>query len=342
MKVKEIAKLLGLSPATVSLVINNRPGISEATRDRVKRALEEYGFEAPSIDTKAHREPGIIQFVVYRRHGVNPQETPYFSQLFSDLIQAVERQTKARGYRVMVSYLDEAHVEAQVEDLLRMTCDGFLVLGTEMTEDQVRHFEGKPLVLMDNYLECLPCDSVKINNELGVYQAVSYLAERGHRRIGYLHVDANANNFTERYFGFLRAMDRCGLELRKDDIHRFSTANGGEAVYQALRDALAAPEGDLPTAFFADNDIIASYALRVLRERGISVPGDVSLVGFDNAGFAAVLDPPLTTIGVDKEKIGVTAVNAIIDTINARRVDGPLRIEVGTNLVERESVRRLN
>ncbi len=115
----------------------------------------------------------------------------------------------------------------------------------------------------------------------------------------------------ERYYGFLRAMDQYGLQLKPEDICQISTNEGGEAVYEVLKQYFES-HPNRPTAFFADNDIIASYALKVCKHLHIRVPEDLSIIGFDNIGLAELLDPPLTTIDTPKYDLGQSAV-ALLD-----------------------------
>ena len=128
------------------------------------------------------------------------------------------------------------------------------------------------------------------------------------------------------------------LTVKKENIIEIAT-EGGDAVYEELKRQLSQRES-LPTAFFADNDIVAICAMRVLRELNVQIPQDVSIVGFDNMALSEMLDPPLTTIQIPKRKMGMAAVNAIIEKINEDGV-GSLKTEVATSLIVRHSVRKL-
>lgn len=338
-KVKDLAEMLQLSPATVSLVLNNKPGISEATRNRVIQAVKELGCE--DILLPETREKKNLLFLVYRKHGAENASTPYFSQLFSEIIEGVESQSRAKGYNLMISYADKNTMAEEASKINKQDVAGVLVLATEMAEEQIDIFDGQkvPIVMIDNYMEHRAFDCVMINNEQGVFQVVEHLKEMGHKKIGYLHVGSNANNFNERYYGFRRAMDRCGFRLLKENIFLIDT-DGGEAVYRELKRELEERKGNLPTAFFADNDIVAICAMRVFRELGYRMPEDISIVGFDNMTLSEMLDPPLTTIQIPKRKIGISAVNLIAEKIS-EDTGGQVKMEVGTCLIQRKSVKCL-
>lgn len=338
-KAKELAEMLGLSPASVSLVLNHKPGVSEVTRNRVFKAVKELGCqELISDEAKAQQN---ILFLVYRKNGKDNSKSPYFSQIFSDIIEGVESQSKSYGYKLSIAYTDQFSIAEAVEKIKSEQMDGILLLATEMREEQMKLFSDihVPAVIIDNYMESEDIDCVAINNEQGVELAVSYLVSMGHRDIGYLHVDGNANNFIERYYGFMRSVNKHKLTVSRENIIEFSTS-GGEAVYWELKGRLAVLK-KVPTAFFADNDIIAVYAVRVLREMGYRIPEDVSVVGFDNIALTGLMDPPLTTVCTSKHAIGSGAVNALVGKLNGTS-EGVQKIEMKSSLVIRNSVRNLS
>lgn len=337
-KVKDLAELLNLSPSTVSMVLNNRPGISEATRNKVRRALKELGYSQQL--PKEPAENNNILFLVYRKHGITPGATPYFSQLFSEIMEGVESQVKARGFNLMISYIDEKTIMEEVKKINLGNVKGILVLATEMKEEHVAVFSDIkiPILIMDNYMHSKNINCITINNEKGVYEAIMHFKEMGHKQIGYLHITENANNFNERYYGFLKEMDSCGMEIQRENIIEIAT-EGGDYVYRELKHKLSGRD-KLPTAFFADNDIVAMCAIRVFRESGYEIPKDISIIGFDNMNLSEMLDPPLTTIQVPKHEMGVIAANTIIDM--NEEIEGIMKIEVGTKLIVRNSVKNCN
>lgn len=336
-KVKDLAEMLKLSPSTISMVLNNRPGISKTTTDKVLTAIKELGGE----DVSSGNPGENLLFVVYRKHGIASSASPYFSQLFLEIIEGVESQVKARGYNLMISYMDETSIMEEAEKIDKRKLKGVLVLATEMKEEQITIFEGLdiPLLIMDNYLHDKELNYITINNDKGVYEAIKHFYEMGHKSIGYLHIGDNANNFMERYYSFNREMERFHLNVNEENIIDISTEGGGEAVFRELKEKLTHIK-NLPTAFFADNDIVAMYAMRVFKEMGLRLPEDISIIGFDNMNLSEMLDTPLTTIQVQKAKMGVVAANTIIDL--REEIEGFVKIEVGIKLIIRNSVKNLN
>ncbi len=336
LKSREIATALNLSPATVSLVLNNKPGVGEDTRRRVLDYVAEMGYDANALKKPALRNHRSIRFVVYKKHGLVVSDTPFFSAL----IEGIEQEARREGYNLVVSYLNEKENAAEVLRVIQDNpLDGILLLATEMDSGDLKPFLalGCPLVALDSRFPGLAVDSVQIDNHMGAAQAARRLMEAGHTSIGYLHSAVWIRNFEERREGFLSALEQAGVAFDpRWLINLESTLDG------AARDMAAAIEDmqDLPTAFFADNDLIALGAIKALRERGFSIPGDVSVVGFDDMPFCEMLDPPLDTVRVFKQRMGMVAVRRLIDRI-AAQPEETIRVEVATELVRRGSVKEI-
>ena len=290
-KVKDIAKKLNISSSTVSLVLNNKPGISENTRKKVLEAMKELGGEELIAYDKSDKKN--ILFLVYRKYGMSPSVVPYFSQIFSEIIEGVENQVKRRGFNLLISYVDENTYKEDSSKIKSDNVEGVLILATEMEESQLAYFESLeiPIVIIDNYIEERNLKSITINNYQGIYKAIKYLCEMGHKDIGYLHVVKNAPNFEERYFGFFRAMKKFGLEINQKNIVEIS-AVGTDGVYEEILKKLKEKE-NLPRAFYADNDIVAMCGIRALKELGYHVPEDISIIGFDNMTMSEFLEPSI-------------------------------------------------
>jgi len=202
-KVKDIAKHLGISPATVSLALNNKKGVSEETRKKVLDAIKELGYSTGSFIKPALRTHRNIRFIIYKKHGKVVSDTPFFSAL----IEGIEQEARDEGFNLIISYLNE--VENNQQEILNMIkeypTDGVLVLATEMYQQDLIPFKEItiPLVILDRYFEHEMVDSVVISNKEATYEAVKYLHECGHKNIGYLDSSVWIKNFEERKQGFL-------------------------------------------------------------------------------------------------------------------------------------------
>lgn len=333
-RVKDIAEALGISPATVSLVLNNRQGVSDETRQKVLQMVEEMGYSANVLSKPALRNNRNIRFVIYKKHGLVVADTPFFSAL----MEGIEQEARDAGYNILVSYIHEK--EASKMESLRILeenpQDGMLLLATEMQDEDLVPFTrlGVPLVALDNGFSSVKIDAVLIGNENGTYEAVKYLIDQGHTEIGHISSSVRIRNFEQRKNGFNAALSDHGIKLsKKYTVEIDSTLEG---AYKDMCQFLAS-RPVLPTAFFADNDIIALGAIKALRENGYSIPQDVSIIGFDDLPFCEMFEPSLTTVKVYNRSMGQIAVKRLLDKIQ-NRPEEYIKIEVGTSLVVRSSV----
>ncbi len=335
--VKDVARKAGVSPSTVSLVLNNKPGISSSTRQRVFQAMAELGYQdyTPNRGTKNMQRS--IQFILYKKHGHVVADTPFFSSV----LEGVEAQVKKHGFSLLITYINAAHgVREPLQQIMDSACSGIILLATEMTHNDLLPFTrtGIPLVVLDSYFEEITVDSVVINNRQGSFLATRNLYENGHTEIGYLKSKVAINNFYERKDGYKKALKSCKLPYNTEYI--FELGASVETAYTDMKELLSVKR-KLPTAFFADNDVIAVGAMRALREAGVRVPQDVSVVGFDDIPMCEMLDVPLTTIRVPKRHIGMLAVDRLVEII-CNDTDVRVKIEVRTEIVERSSVLNRN
>lgn len=333
---KELAQILHLSEAAVSMALNGKPGVSTATRRKVMDTARELGYDFSRLTEKAPQtQPprGTLYFIIYRKHGAVVADTPFFSHLS----QGIDLGCKRHHYYLNVFYLDEGeNPERQLRELIHFDCKGILLLGTEMLEnDLVPFLKLKlPLVVLDTYFETTEADYVLINNAQGAYLATCHLISQCREQPGYLRSSYPINNFTRRADGFYRAVRRNGMSTANSKVHYLSPSpEGAYADMKALLDA-----GEKPArCYFADNDLIALGAMKALKEKGYRIPKDVALAGFDNMPASAYTEPPLTTVNVPKEYMGEMAVRRLSQLIE----DGegtPVKLEVSTTLIKRKSV----
>ena len=335
---RDVAKAAGVSPATVSLVFRHKPGVGQATRERVFAVAQELGYEYQALE--GDRKTSTILLVIYKRSGQVVGETPFFEQL----IKGVSDETYQSGYhRLSVSYF-YAHesTSEQLGALRSVKCAGIILLATEMLAKDVQQFEhlGVPLVILDNWFPTKPANAVVIDNQQGAWEAVRYLIACGHTRIGHLQSATQIRNFLERDAGWYAAMKSLDTAASMPDRYSVQVGSTSEGAYRDMCAYLdTSPE--LPTAYFADNDIIAAGCIRAMAERGIRVPDDVSVMGFDDAPSAGHIDPPLSTMRVPKAAMGALAVRRLVSLIRGETHGEAVRSCVLPEVVERASVARI-
>ncbi|WP_321972352.1 LacI family DNA-binding transcriptional regulator [Paratractidigestivibacter sp.] len=335
---QDVAKAAGVSPATVSLVFHNKPGIKAQTRSHVLATAMDLGYK-PSAPAQLPAEIRTLTLAIFRQEGSANFESPFFEHLVKGISDEIRR---THGYRLSVSYFyGDSDAEPQLEELRATAPAGIIVLATEMHSRDVDTFTGLglPLVLLDNCYGSKAVDSVVIDNERGAKAAVRYLSTQGHKSIGMLHSSEDLKNFRERREGFLSAIRKLRAKGQVDEPVIVDIGHSIGDSYRRMCEYLdAIPE--VPTAFFASNDHVASYCIRALQEHGLRVPEDVSVIGFDDVEFAASMNPPLTTMRVPQESMGELAVKRLHDLIDGR-TRSIVHLRVQPELVARSSVRRL-
>lgn len=334
LKAKDIAEMLGVSTATVSLVINNKPGVGEQKRQEIIRKIRELGCDYMLQDIPENK--GTIGFVVYKRSGRIIDESPFFTYILEGITNSITNY----GYNLNFIYLNKNMSRQEQEVQLKAAnCMGLIIFGVEMQREDLQVFKdsGLPFSILDNSFQESDVDSVAINNMQGTDKAVSLLYEMGHRSIGYIRSKVRINSFDERYHYYKRVLKGLGLEFHSEfvvDIG-YSESEAREGIKAWLRE-----NREFPTAFFAENDFLACNVMQGMQEVGYRIPEDFSLVGFDDRPIAQMVSPKLTTVNVPKNIFGPAAVELLMDRIKNKR-EQSLKIETGTNIVRRESVKKI-
>lgn len=343
---RELAGEFGISPAAFSLILNAKPGVSDATRSRVIAGLEEMGYghllkkaTAPAAtESRAVAESyAPICFATYKRHGKILNEHPFFMLL----METIEERAREHGYHIVLMTVDHAgDVPRQLEDLKTMQAQGVLLFALEMEPEDIEPFRGMglPLVALDNQFRCIPVNTVSIDNEMGTWQAMDYLVRKGHRKIGYLQSDVPVSSFLERDAGYRAAAAVLGVDFAPVIRIPYTELGSYQEFVAYLKTKPA-----LPSAFVCDDDTIACGALRAFAEAGIQVPEDVSIIGFNDRPSSEITTPPLTTVNVPRASFGAEGVDALVKLIRKREEGTPemrsLKTRIGTHLVYRGSVK---
>lgn len=342
---KEIAAKLKISPATLSMIINNRPGISDATRNRVLQQIDELGLsDMIKYPTPSPTALNNLCFVVMKRHGEILNQHPFFLLL----MESIEKQARLLGFNVLMTTIDyRSSMPSQIDRLNKMDIQGIIFFATEMIDADIVYLEKLryPFVLLDNDFTKFNVNTVAINNPMGTFQAIEHLVELGHRKIGYLQCRTRISSFIEREEGYKEALESFGLAL--DPQYIYSIRYTEEGSYQDFKQLLK-QNIQLPTALVADDDTIVSGVMKALEENGIRVPEDISLVGFNDRPSCKISSPPLTSINVPRHSFGAEAINLLVKLVRrdeqaegTGRFTRSLKLRVGTQLIKRQSTQQV-
>jgi LacI family transcriptional regulator len=308
---KEIARLAGVSASTVSIVLNEKPGVSEDTRNRILDILSQNGHMLVS-KSAGDLKGGLLQFCKLVKHGqvVNERHNTFISDYTDGIIE----EAKIHQLSVGISVYNQAPMHHIAETLRgKLGLSGCIVLATELSEEDIRDFSrlDVPLVFLDAMFDFVPCDFVTMDNTNMTFSMIHHLWELGHKNIGLLYGEG-CSNFDQRKLGFIHSLE--ALNLRVNEKWMVKVGSTNEAVQENMLHWLAT-KPKMPTAFFACNDMIAIGAIAALQSKTFRIPQDISIGGFDDIPVTSFINPKLTTISVPKFEIGRMSVKVLIDKI---------------------------
>ncbi len=334
-RVKDIAAKAKVSPATVSNALNHKPGVSQKVTERIMKIAAEMGYEPPKDKVEPNRR--YIRLVVYKSHGLVVMDT----QFFAELIESIQRECKSENLELMITHLNakDTDLPARAQEIRNEVCEGILLLGTEMSPEELTMFTPctSTMVVLDNLFRHEHVNAVVMNNYDAGFQATNALYRAGHRHIGHITSTVSFSNVRYRRKGYQASLDEKGIVPAPEDIWYVTPTL--EGAYQDMLKLLDSGR-KLPTAFFAGNDIMAVSCMRAMQERGIRIPDDVSIIGMDDMALCLVSNPPLSTIRVLRQEMGIAAVQSLL-FVAAQMKSGVLKTELSVDLVERSSVRQI-
>lgn len=333
--IKDIAKMAGVSVTTVSKVINNYPDISQKTREKVNKIIEQENYHpnaiARSLSTNKSHSIGIF----FTDHFNSGLRHPFFR----DIIYGIERTFFQKGYDLILFANQWGERFSYTEKCKNRNVDGAILMGMPRTDPYLDKLINSniPTVFVDLDLIGKNASYVISDNITGARKAVNYLYEIGHRKIGMIMGHRVTKPAQDRLIGFQNEIDELNLTYNPKWI--VGTEFGENGGYLAMKELLKLE--DRPTAIFCQGDEIAIGAMKAIEEKGYNVPDDFSLIGFDDIEISRYITPGLTTIRQDKLTMGRKAAELLLEIIN-----NPYRtyppIILPTKLIERDSCRPLN
>lgn len=325
---KDIAERAGVTSATVSMVINNKPNISDATRKKVLKIAKELNYYpnviARGLATKKSNSIGVIvpnlasSFVVRVLQGIKStnRDIEYTVQLFDTVGQKENEsqlfQRLARERRI----------------------DGVILISSTVTDEELNIFreESVPSIIVAR--KCENLDSVYVNNEQGAFDATEYLIGKGHRSIACITGYKHGATTEDRLQGYKNALQHHNIGFRSELVFTVEddVMNYGIEVF----DKLVSAEPPVTAVFVPAGDMVAIGIIKEAKRRGVKVPSELAVVGYDDIPAAEVIEPALTTVRQPKLEMGDYAINMIVDKIEGRE-SGIKHKELPTKFIIRES-----
>lgn len=298
MNITAVANRAGVSTATVSRVMNGTANVSPATAERVREAVEALNFY-PDVNARAlgSGRSGLYGLII------SDITNPYFPEL----VKAFEDIAVEHGQDVLIANTDydPKRMETCVVRMLQRKVDGVAIMTSEMEEALIETFAQRqiPTIFMDTKTGVPSASTVSVDYPGGIAQAMEYLFQLGHRDIAFISGPLGLSSAQARAEAFRAALRHHGISVRRgwlqESDHRVE--GGHHAMMRILE------SGDIPTAVLGSNDLTAMGAMGAIHEKGLTIPGDISVVGFDDIELSAYTRPALTTVHVPRRELASTA-----------------------------------
>ncbi|EBI3506236.1 DNA-binding transcriptional regulator CytR [Salmonella enterica subsp. enterica serovar Heidelberg str. 622737-11] len=328
---KDVALKAKVSTATVSRALMNPDKVSQSTRSRVEQAALEVGYFPQSMGRNVKRNESRTILVIV------PDICDPF---FSEIIRGIEVTAAEQGYLVLIG--DCAHQNQKEKTFLNLIItkqiDGMVLLSSRLPFDASVEEQRNlpPMVMSNEFAPELELPTVHIDNLTAAFNAMNYLLDLGHKRIGCIAGPEDMPLCHYRLQGYVQALRRSGIVVDPHYIARgdFTFEAGANALKQLLEQPLP------PTAVFCHSDVMALGALSQAKRQGLKVPDDLSIIGFDNIALAEFCDPPLTTVAQPRFDIGREAMLLLLDQMQGQNVSSGSRL-MDCELIIRGSTRAL-
>lgn len=324
--IKDIAQLANVSHSTVSRALQNSPLVNPETAEKIRRIALESGYRASAV---------ARGLVTRRTLTIGLVVTTVADPFACEVVSGIEHAANDLGYSVFLadSDADPEREKKVVQSFAERRVDGILVTSSRVGALYLPLLSEMmvPIVLVNNQHPGPFVHSVTIENVEGSRDAAKHLISLGHRRIAYIGDQFGYQSDTERFAGYRQALDSAAVPLHPELIVHGDGKPEGAGV--AMAKLLNLP--DPPTAVFCYNDMSALGAMRVIRARGLRVPEDISIVGFDDIFVSAYTQPPLTTVRQPMRQMGILAMESLAKLMSGE--GSAIRIKVGAELIVRES-----
>ncbi|HGF7510228.1 TPA: substrate-binding domain-containing protein [Vibrio cholerae] len=330
---KDIARLAGVSTSTVSHVINKSRFVSDEIAERVNNAAQQLNY-APSALARSLK--------MNRTKTIGMLVTTSTNPFFGEVVKGVERSCYHQGYNLILCNTegDNQRMKASINTLLQKRVDGLLLMCSTLEGERLDVFDRYPdipIVVMDWGPILFASDKIQDNSLQGGYMAAKHLIESGHKEIGCITGPLIRHQAQMRYEGYKRALAEAGIAINPDWIVESDfECEGGYQAFEKLYQ-----RGKLPSALFVSNDMMAMGVIQAASQRGLRVPDDLSLIGYDDVHIAKFMTPALTTIHQPKYRLGKAAVDTLLYRLENPDTTAQV-VQLEPTLVVRSSVCSLN
>ncbi|MBQ8731427.1 MAG: LacI family DNA-binding transcriptional regulator [Oscillospiraceae bacterium] len=311
--IRDIANMAEVSPTVVSFVINGKDGVNRHTRERVLEVIKKTGF-TPNISSRRLTMKKSFNIGI----AFTPEVSPFSNLFFFEVAQGVLDKSKDYGYNIVFTGMEKVNNKYHLPDIVEKgDTDGIVFLMTvdKAVLDALAE-RNIPAVLVDYHGPTLSVPCVKVNYERAAYVATRHLIEQGHRDIAFLSQNGVPNFYNQVFTGFRKALEASDIMI---PLHWICSANDEAQTISALNSIIAGKKP--PTAIFCSIDNLAIEAMAYLKTKGFRVPEDISFIGIDDIIMSQYMDPPLSSVRIDKWEMGVQAMELIMRIMEGEKPD---------------------
>jgi LacI family transcriptional regulator len=318
---RDVAEAANVSLTAVSFYLNNREGISDATRTRIADAIERLGY-IPRSPTPKVVKSTFVGLLIERL-----PLSPFVDMFYGEVIQGIELQARSLGYNISLMTVEGSTSYPQIFEQHNGSLAGLVILGIGESSSRIIesvHSQQLPAVLVDMDSRDSGLPSVMPDYVRGAYEATRYLLSKGYRRIAFIQGSTKYHSLLERFHGYICALVDAGIPVDPALVQPSISSGIPNKGYLEMK-ALIERSVDFD-AVFGVTDLTAFGVLDALRESHILVPNDLALVSFDNISQSSHTTPPLTTVEVYKRELGTTAIDILHRQITASHQHNALKI----------------
>ncbi|WP_461206137.1 LacI family DNA-binding transcriptional regulator [Clostridium sp. DL1XJH146] len=327
---KDIAEKLGVSNVTISKALNDKDGVSDELKEKIKNLAEDMGYRVNTV-AKSMKEGISYNIGVILAERFTGEMNSFYLEFYKHIASTLE---KYNYYGILQIINDKDEQELNLPRIYyERKVDGFIVLGQVSKEyvDTLQKIDI-PVVCLDFYDEHNRIDTVITDSFYSTYEITNYLIKNGHRDIAYIGNIYATSSIQDRFLGYYKSLLEHRIELKDEYVIKDRDEKGAFIE-------LDMPE-KMPTAFVCNCDKIAYQLIKRLKNEGYNIPGDISVVGFDNDIYSTISEPQITTVEVDIETMSETVVKAIISKVKNDDVKYG-RVLIKGNIIYRDSVASL-
>ena len=328
--IKKIAELAGVSVSAVSFVLNNKKGVSEETRQRVLNIINELDY-TPNVNSRRLILQRSFNLIVCLDDRVSTIDNFFYTEILSAIISKGEK----LGYSIVLSKSSSEDIRARFEqNLSQSNADGIIFL-QDISEKLQKSIEGYkiPYIVVDSHDTSSSYHCITSDAENASYTATKYLVDNGHRKIAFIGMNRVPSFYSNTFSGYKRALEETDITVQEDWIQpdAFDEESSTKCMMRILKSE------NCPTAVFCASDLLAIGAMKAATEAGYRIPEDISFIGMDDIVLSRYCSPTLTTMHIDKYKMGKMAVEILDQLINGK--DAALKHHISYDkLIERNTV----